>query len=282
MLTVLEAIKLSAQYLDSKGIESARINAELLLASVLKCKRLELYLSFDRPLSAEETSMYREFLRRRSIFEPLQYIIGSVEFYGLNFNVNKSVLIPRPETELMVELILEENKNKSGLKILDIGTGSGNIAVSLAVSSTRFEVKAIDISKGALEVAKQNAIQNKVNDRIDFLLSDIKNYSDDNLKYDIIVSNPPYISVQEFPELQKELKYEPSIALTDEADGLSFYVVICEKARNLLKSGGYLYFEIGQNQDLAVKEIMTSNSFSEIIFRKDYQNINRVIRGIKN
>lgn len=284
MLTILEAIKLSEKYLEQKGIESPRINAELLLSDILKLKRLDLYLSFERPLSENEISSYRESIRRRSTFEPLQYIIGNVEFYNCNLNVDKSVLIPRPETELLVELILNEHQQKSGLKILDIGTGSGNIAIALAKGSQTFCITAIDYSNDALDLAKKNAELNGVNDRINFLLLDIK--SDVSVLpggFDIIVSNPPYISKEDYPGLQKEItKYEPEAALTDYDDGLSFYRTISDKAKHLLIKGGNLYFEIGQGQESAIEKILKQNSFNSIEIKKDLGNINRVIKGILN
>ncbi|MBK7378122.1 MAG: peptide chain release factor N(5)-glutamine methyltransferase [Ignavibacteriales bacterium] len=282
MLTVLEAVKLSADYLQKKGIESPRLNAELLLAHLLNCKRLDLYLLFDRPLKEDEVALYRELLKKRGSFVPLQYIIGNVEFYGLEFNVDSSVLIPRPETELLVEAIIEENKN-TNLKILDIGTGSGIIAITLAKSMDQPELFAIDISEAALENATKNAIKNCVADRIKFLQLDVRN--DLSLlkeSFDIIVSNPPYISKDEFPKLQTELRvFEPSIALTDYADGLSFFRIISEKAIRLLKNNGKLYFEIGKDQSDSVKKILEENGFVNIRIKKDYQEIERVISGEK-
>ncbi|HEY6436691.1 MAG TPA: HemK/PrmC family methyltransferase, partial [Ignavibacteriaceae bacterium] len=133
MITVIESIKLSTDFLAGKGIESPRTNAELLLADIINCKRLDLYLLFDRPLSEVELQHYREYIKRRSSFEPLQYILGKVEFYGLELNVNKSVLIPRPETEILIENIINQFSNEKNLKILDIGCGSGNISIALAV-----------------------------------------------------------------------------------------------------------------------------------------------------
>ncbi len=284
MLTILEALKLSEKYLEQKGIDSPRLNAELLLADILKSKRLDLYLLFERPLSENEITAYRESIRRRGTFEPLQYIVGNVEFYNCNLVVNKSVLIPRPETELLVEIILAEYKNKTGLKVLDIGTGSGNIAVALAKNSESFCITAIDVSKDALSVAERNAKINYVHEKINFIQLDINSESQ-NLKreYDIIVSNPPYISKVDFLGLQQEiLKYEPESALTDYHDGLSFYRTISQKAKHLLVSGGNLYFEIGQGQESAVEEIMKKNNFTRIEIKKDLQNINRVIKGILN
>lgn len=282
MLTVLEAVKLSADYLQKKGIESPRLNAELLLAHLLNCKRLDLYLLFDRPLKEDEVVLYRELLKKRGSFVPLQYIIGNVEFYGLEFNVDSSVLIPRPETELLVETIIEENKN-TNLKILDIGTGSGIIAITLAKSLEKSELFAIDISEAALENAKKNAIKNCVADRIKFLQLDVRNdLSLSERSFDIIVSNPPYISKDEFPKLQTELRvFEPSIALTDYADGLSFFRIISEKAIRLLKNNGKLYFEIGKDQSDSVKKILEENGFVNIRIKRDFQEIERVISGEK-
>lgn len=282
MLTVLEAVKLSADYLEKKGIESPRLNAELLLAHLLNCKRLDLYLLFDRPLKENEVVLYRELLKKRGSFVPLQYIVGNVEFYGLEFNVDSSVLIPRPETELLVEAIIEENKN-TNLKILDVGTGSGIIAIALAKSLEQPELFAIDISEAALENAKKNAIKNCVADRIKFLQLDVRNdLSLSERSFDIIVSNPPYISKDEFPKLQTELRvFEPSIALTDYADGLSFFRIISEKAIRLLKNNGKLYFEIGKDQSDSVKKILEENGFVNIRIKKDYQEIERVISGEK-
>lgn len=282
MLTVLEAVKLSADYLQKKGIESPRLNAELLLAHLLNCKRLDLYLLFDRPLKENEIILYRELLKKRGSFVPLQYIIGNVEFYGLEFSVDSSVLIPRPETELLVDTIIEENKN-TNLKILDIGTGSGIIAIALAKSLEQPELFAIDISEAALANAKKNAIKNDVTDRIKFLQLDVR--SDLTLikeSFDIIVSNPPYISKDEFPKLQTELRvFEPAIALTDYADGLSFFKIISEKAIRLLKNNGKLYFEIGKDQSDSVKKILQENGFANVQIKKDYQEIDRVISGEK-
>jgi len=283
MLTILEAVKLSANYLQEKGIESPRLNAELLLAHLLDCKRLDLYLLYDRPLKENEVVLYRELLKKRSSFVPLQYLVGEVEFYGLEFNVDSSVLIPRPETELLVETVIEENK-KPNLRILDIGTGSGIIAVAFAKNFEQPELFALDVSDGALENAKKNAIKNNVADRIKFLQLDTrKNLPFEDESFDIIVSNPPYISKDEFPKLQTELRvFEPAIALTDYSDGLSFYRTISEKAAGLLKSKGKVYFEVGKDQSIMVKKIMEGNGFINIKIKKDFQEIDRVISGEKN
>lgn len=281
MLTVLDLINLSTEYLVKKEIESPRVNAELLLAHTLKCKRLDLYLSYDRPLSEDEVSIYREFIKRRSKSEPLQYIIGKVEFYGLEFLVNPSVLIPRPETEILVEAILNSVNKNDKIKILDIGVGSGNISVSLAKHLPNSEITATDLSLPTIETAKENAKLNNVLERINFTKQDINVESFLDEKFDIVVSNPPYISKEEFPTLKDELKiYEPKNALTDFSDGLNYFRIISKKSKSILNKNGKLYFEVGQGQAEDVKKILSENNFSDISFVKDYLKIDRVVSGI--
>ena len=281
MLTVLDSINLSTEYLKNKGIESPRINAELILAHILKMKRLDLYLSFDRPLKEDEIVLYRQFLKRRSEFEPLQYILGTVNFFGLDFKISPAVLIPRPETELLAEEIINEFKDQEFIKILDIGTGSGNIAITLAKFLPNSIIIATDISVEAIAIAVENAKSNGVSDKIIFAVNDI--FSSENLtenNFDVIVSNPPYITSQDFKNLSKELKdYEPKAALTDSSNGLSFYDIISSKCNIYLKKGGKLFFELGYGHSENVQEIMKKNHFISISIKKDYQNIDRIIRG---
>ncbi|MHB8905304.1 MAG: peptide chain release factor N(5)-glutamine methyltransferase [Melioribacteraceae bacterium] len=280
MLTVLESLKLSTEYLEKKGIESARLNAELLLAEILNCKRLDLYLKFDQPLKENEVDIYREWISRRGKFEPLQYIIGKVEFFGLQFKVTHDVLIPRSETEILVEEVINFAKDKSGLKILDIGTGSGNIPIALAKNLTNAEIISVDVSTKAIEVAKENALLNSVESKVEFILSDINHFKIETGLFDIVISNPPYVSAEEYPSLQKEIvEYEPSIALTDSNDGLDFYRTIAEKSKSFLKKEGKIFFEIGKEQFDDVEKILLKNNFLNIKITKDYQQIERVISG---
>ena len=280
MITVLEVIKLSTEYLGKREIESPRVNAEILLADILNCKRIDLYLSFDKPLTENELQLYRESLKKRVSRIPMQYIIGNVDFYGLKLLVNESVLIPRPETELLVENVIMDLKEKSNLKILDIGSGSGNITLSLAKNLNSSFVTGIDVSEKAIEVATQNKILNDI-PNAEFKLLDVMN---DDLsileKFDVLVSNPPYISSDEFNYLEPELKvYEPRIALTDNSDGLSFYKKIISLAKNILNVPGYLYFELGKNQCKEVNEMMLIENLSNIKISKDYAGIERIIYG---
>jgi len=281
MLTVLESLKLSAEYLEKKNIEAPRINAELLLAHVLKCKRLDLYLSFERPLSDEEKNAYRELLKRRGMYEPLQYITGMVEFFGLNIKVNPSVLIPRPETELLVEEVINSSDKEASLNILDIGTGSGSIVVALAKNLSKSQITGVDISEEALSVAKENAVLNEVSTNISFIKKDILNDFIFNEKFDVVVSNPPYVSGVDFEELRPELRlHEPRISLTDQSDGYTFYRKISATAHNYLKTGGKIFFEIGMGQSAVIKKLLEDNGFNQIEIIKDYAKIDRVIKGV--
>ena len=278
-MTVLESLQLSTDFLEKKGIESARLNAELLLSEILKCKRLDLYLKFDQLLKENEVDIYREWIARRGKFEPLQYIIGNVEFYGLPFKVTPDVLIPRPETEILVEEVIKFCKDKTGLKILDIGTGSGNIPIALAKNLSDAVVTAIDISENALSIARENAVANGVEGKIHFITADVKNYMS-GYQFDILVSNPPYVSKEEYPILQNEIRnYEPMAAVTDSNDGLVFYRTIAERAKILLKSNGKIFLEVGKDQSKDVADILVKNDFINIYFVKDYQQIDRVVVG---
>lgn len=283
MITVLESINLSSQYLSQKGIESPRTNAELLLADILQCKRLDLYLSFERPLSEDEVKKFRDYIKRRGNFEPLQYIVGKVEFCGLELNVNPSVLIPRPETELLIETILNQFSKEQKLIILDIGSGSGNISIALAANLLQSKIISTDISEEALQVGKENSETHLVSNRIKFVKHDILNNDLNNFPmFDIVVSNPPYVSKESYSTLQNEIKnFEPAVAVTDNKDGFTFYREISSKVSVKLKENGKLFFEVAQGQSEEVIEIMTNNNFRNIGVIKDYQNIDRVIFGEK-
>lgn len=278
-MTVLESIKLATSFLQKYKIEKPRLNAELLLADILRCKRLELYISFDKPLTDEEINNYREFLIRRSKNEPIQYITGKAYFYGMEFFVDKNVLIPRPETELLVEEILINTSNKT-YKILDIGTGSGNIAIVLGSKLMNSIIHSIDVSQGALKVAEKNIAKHKITN-VKLFNIDIFHDNIHESDYDIIVSNPPYISEKNKDSIPMEVKnYEPEIALFVEHE-TKFYEKIVDLSNYILKIGGSLYFEIDPHIAEQIYNLMEKNNFIDIVIKKDYSNMDRIIYGVK-
>lgn len=284
MLTVLEAIQLSTDFLAKKGIESSRTNAELLLANILNCTRLKLYLSFDRPLSDSEKEKYREFIQRRGKYEPLQYITGKVEFYGLEFNIAPNVLIPRPETEFLIETVISKYDKNETLKILEIGCGSGIIPVTIAKMFQNAEIYSIDINENAINCAKENADKHQVAKNISFEIMDIlaEEAKSKLGEFDLIISNPPYVPEIEFKTLQKEITdYEPQEAVTDFSDGLTFYKRIADLCKEKLITGGSVFFEIGKGQSEQIQNILYDNNISEIEIFKDLQKIDRIIYGKK-
>jgi len=280
MMTILETLKLATEYLEKHKVENPRLNAELLLAEILKCKRLELYTNFDKPLKEDELEKFREYLRRRSIGEPLQYITGKVNFFGYEFIVTPDVLIPRPETELLVEEVIQSFDNNLPLKILDICSGSGNIGIVLAKFFKNSIVHCIDVSDKAIEVGKLNSQQLKT-ENVVFQKLDILNDVPLEKDFDVIVSNPPYISVEKKESLQDEVKlYEPHIALFVDEE-LKFYRRILKIAKEILKLDGKIFFEIDHHIADDVYELMLQNGFTEIVIKKDFSNLNRIISGVK-
>lgn len=279
---LIDVLKEASSFLDSKGIEDARLNAEQLLAQVLKISRVDLYLQFDQPLKPEERNQYKALLRRRAEHEPLQYIIGETEFMSLPFKVTPEVLIPRPETEILVEQVIEMRMGYPSSLILDIGVGSGCIAVSLANYLDNVKILGIDIHKTILDVARQNAELNQVSDNIDFQLVDMTQGLDTLIKekIDVIVSNPPYISKMEWDSLPVEVKdFEPKHALDGGLDGFQFYHIIAAESRKILKSDGVVIVEVGDKQAEQVTEIFRSQGFQDLQSITDLNQIPRVVIG---
>ncbi len=259
--------------------------AELLFTNILNCNRLSLYLNKDTLLDNLKSSFICGVLKRRIKGEPIQYILDKTEFMGLEFKVTPDVFIPRPETEILVEKAIEiAGSSQAGVRsILDIGTGSGCIAVSLAKFLPESKIIASDISEPALQVARENAKLNNIESKIDFISSDLfcsKLLAPESYNY--IVSNPPYVPTAEIETLQPEIQYEPRAALDGGNDGLDFYRRIIDKAPRYLKKSGFLIMEMGFNQKDAIKNIFQNSLCFEIIESiKDYNNIDRVIVAIK-
>jgi len=254
---------------------------EILLSSIFNCSRSALY-SQEWSLNAAQAKKLSEALFLRSQGVPLQYILGETEFFGLMFQVDERALIPRPETEILVEMVLKSAAGQ--MKILDIGTGSGCIAVSLAKFLPEAQIDALDVSFEALSLAKENALINSADKNINFLQSDLfsvfkKNNVNNRLRnYDIIISNPPYVRSGDINGLQKELAYEPRMALDGGADGLDFYRRVIAEAGNFLNKEGLLFLEIGFSQGEDIEKIVfAGNDFAVDEIIKDYSGIERVM-----
>lgn len=273
---VLEILKVTESAFAGKGIKNPRLNAELLLAYVLKCRRIELYLDFEKPLTAIELAAFREHVKRRLKHEPIQYILGKTEFYGLNFNVSPSVLIPRQETELLVEEVLKHLKETGSKRVLDIGTGSGCLAIAVAANSD-CKIDAIDISGDALQVAKENSDLNNTTDKISFFTKDVLNDEPDLSNYDVVMSNPPYIPADEMNTVDDEVKlYEPKAALTDNADGLVFYRRLIQLCRNAERKP-VLFAELGDGKAGKIEDLLKENGITNYRIAEDLIKIPRVL-----
>jgi release factor glutamine methyltransferase len=284
--TCLEILNHAVEKLRLAGIDRPRTNAELLLGAVLNKNKADLYLDKDLILTSDEIKKFNQFIKERISHKPVQYIIGTVEFFGLEFKVDERVLIPRPETETLVEVIIEQLKDKENSKIIDLGTGSGAIAVSLAKNLKEAFVYATDVSKDALDVAKENAIRNNVENQIEFVCGDLfEPLKNKNLEgqIDCVVSNPPYVSKDEFEALPKEIKdYEPIVALQSDGEGAFFHKSIIENSVDFLKKGGLLALETAFGQADKVADLVHQNEdFNGIEIIKDLSGIDRVVKAIK-
>lgn len=280
--TIIDVLKWTTDYFTGKGIESPRLNIELMLCSVLNISRIKIYTQHDKPLNEIELKNLRNMILKRIAGEPLQYILGKTTFLDIEIMVNDTVMIPRPETELLVNCILNDYPNKfKKTKMLDIGTGSGCIALTLAQKFPQSEVLAIDNSYFALMTAKNNGTNLAVKN-INFNQCDILKEIPTNEKFDLIVSNPPYISHKEYEQLDDGVKnHEPKDALTDGSDGLVYYRRFARILPELIKPEGRFYFEIGYNQKPEIEKIFFGSQF-ELYFFDDFNKIPRIVRGVAN
>lgn len=285
-LTVAEALLWAVGYLSLHKVPDSYVDAEYLLAYVLGCRRKDLLVHPEKGLSNEEMDRFRDLIERRGRREPVQYITGEVEFRGLLFRVNGDVLIPRPETEILVEGAVNSLKERdiNGATVLDLCAGSGCIAVSIAKELPYSSVYAVDISAGAIEIARENAKRHGVEDRIIFLVGDLfepVEPLDLEGKIALIVSNPPYVSKKEMEGLQPEIKeYEPLHALYGGEDGLDFYKRIIHESPFYLSPGGLIIMEIGYGQADSVKGLLEKGGvFTHIEVKKDLAGLDRVIKA---
>lgn len=279
MPNVSASLKLATEKLTAAGVSDALRQAQLLLAAILKKDRVFLIAHAEYELTEEQEKHFSDSVARRARREPLQYILGSQEFYGLDFEVAPGVLIPRPETELIVETAIEILRGKENAVVCEVGTGSGCIVVALLRELKKLSATALDVSEAALEVARRNAARHGVSDRIEFRISDV--YSNlKNERFEMIVSNPPYISAAEMKDLQPEVRdYEPLNALTDEKDGLSIIEKIIADAPAFLKPDGFLIMEIGFGQSDRVRQMFSPNVWQTCRILPDLQGIPRTVRA---
>jgi release factor glutamine methyltransferase len=278
-VTVLEAIQKSTDFLAKKGVDSPRLQSELLLAHVLRTKRLKLYLDFARSLADSETTALRELVQRRGTHEPLQHILGTVCFCGLEMKVNRSVLVPRPETELLTEHGWKYlNSLNRGSTFLDFGTGSGCIAIAICHHAKRSRSWALDRSEEALAIAAENASKCHVDDRVTFVEGDSLSALDRALRFDLIVSNPPYIPTQEIDTLQEDVRnFDPRAALDGGADGLDFYRLLGREADSYLAEGGKMMLEFGDGQETHLQSIFAAEGWLVENVECDYTQRPRIL-----
>ena len=273
-MTYQEAVKNGEKVLNLANVSDAKVDAWMLFEMACKVDRNFYYLHMDEDITAEQQKEYEIALKKRAEHIPLQYITGEQEFMGLKFKVNSNVLIPRQDTEVLVEEALK--RIQPGMRVLDMCTGSGCIAVSIAKNVPHIEMHAVDISKQALNVAKDNAKLNEVS--VEFERSDLFDYVTG--KYDVIVSNPPYIPTSEIPKLMPEVgSFEPVEALDGKEDGLYFYRRIIAECKEYLNPDGMIFFEIGYEQGADVSALLQEAGFSQVAVVKDLAHLDRVVFG---
>ncbi len=269
MLTVLEIIKKTTEFLARKGIEAPRLNAELLIGHALGLKRMALYMQFERLLEERELELIRPLVKRRGLQEPVQYILGQAEFHGLCLKVDPRVLIPRPETEQFVERVIAACQDRPPARILELGVGSGAIALTLARAFPSAGVVATDVDAGALALAGENAVAAGLADRLGFVLSDWWTAVPPG-PYEVIISNPPYLSAEEAAEIPVEVRaFEPARALVSPDAGMAALKTIIGSARPFLAPGGLLALETGEAQHSALMALLAGSGFTAIESQRD-------------
>jgi release factor glutamine methyltransferase len=277
--TVRKVLGWTTDRFEQQLLDAPRLTAELLLAHALRTDRLQLYLDLERPLQADELAGVRALIRRRTNGTPTQYLTGSREFYGRPFCVDPRVLIPRPETELLVEEVLQIVPDPASVEVLDVGTGSGCIAATLAAERSNASVWATEISSDACEVARLNLENLGLSGRVKLLKGDLFAPIPLDQRFDVIVSNPPYVASHEVAGLSTEVRQEPLTALDGGEDGLAVIRRLIEQSKAFLKPGGLLAFEISETHGPAVLNLLTSEGYREARISKDLARLDRFAHG---
>ena len=279
MKTVLEVLESTAKYLADKGVESPRLNIDLLLAHVLgKKRRMDLYMEFDRPLGERELDTLRPLVKKRGEGVPLQHLLGTVEFYKREFISDSRALVPRPETERLVELILKLDL-PADARCVDVGTGSGVIALTLAAERPAARVQAVDRSPNALTLARENAARLALDGRVEFLTGDL--LAPCAGPFDLVAANLPYVPAREIAGLAREVQHDPMMALDGGPDGLDLITRCAAQAHERLAPGGRIALEIGHDQAGRVCELLTRSGFSSVETVKDYGEVDRFVFAVR-
>jgi release factor glutamine methyltransferase len=275
-MTVLEVLQSTTGYFQKRNIDSPRLNAEQLLAHVLSRKRMELYLDFERRLRESELAPLRELVKRRGTGEPLQHLLGTVEFCGRSFRCDKRALVPRPETEQLVELLISHLKSELACsRMIDVGTGSGVIALTLAAEFPKAEIVGLDISDDALMLARENAERLKLADRVLFLRSNLLESIQPD--FDLIVANLPYVSTDDRQNLSREVLHDPEVALFAGSRGDELLRQLIQDAPSWLRPGGMLAIEIGIGQSDTLVAALAEKNYRDILTEKDYSGVIRFL-----
>lgn len=277
--TIRRVLDWTRGHFDKQDVDDPRLTSEILLGHVLCLPRVKLYMDLDRPLAREELATYRALIQRRLAGEPTQYLVGFKEFYGRRFAVDSRVLIPRSETELLVEAVLHDVKKDEPSRVLDVCTGSGCIAVTIAAERPQASVWAIDLMPDALAVAKANAQSLQVDGRVTFFQGDLLAPLPGQTQFDVIVSNPPYVKTGELATLQREVQQEPKVALDGGPEGVTVIARLIVDALPRLKSGGLLALEIGEDEGAAVKELLVRAGYRDVKIEKDLARHERLALG---
>jgi release factor glutamine methyltransferase len=273
-MTVLEVLQATTAFFKKHDVENPRLNAEHLLAHVLGRKRIELYLDFERKLTETELTPLRDLVKRRGEGEPLQHLLGTVEFCGHVFLCDRRAMVPRPETEELVEFLKSEIQDPKS-EIVDVGTGSGAIALSLAAEFPEAKILAVDVSDHALALARENAIRLDLSTRVQFLKSHLLENTEG--AFDLIVANLPYVSTQDRPTLSREVLHDPEIALFAGARGDELIRELIDQAPTRLRPGGMLALEIGLGQSQALLSVLTEKNYRDICSKNDYNGVTRFL-----
>lgn len=280
--TVKRILDWTVQFLKERGSPTPRLDAEILLAFARKCQRIQLYTQFDQPLTDEQRSIMRDLVKRRAAAEPVAYLVGHREFFSLDFDLKPGVFIPRPDTEILVLAALDVLKDKSSTEVLELCSGSGCVAVSIAKNHASARLTAVEISPQVIETTRRNVLKHQVEGRISVVQGDLFEPIPAEARFDLIVSNPPYVQQGEIAGLAADIRdHEPHLALDGGADGLDVIRRLVRESIHRLKPGGWLMFELSPEQAEAAMQLMNEAGFEQVGVKNDLSGQGRVVLGMR-